>query len=129
MATLEESRVDDVELYADLNEQGIDFVRCRPISFPFTNYMRWEMEVYKFNARHGEKIFCFNHDAVDSLFQENILHDFMIFDARIAFIHDYNSEGLIKGGGVVTDLESIVGLHPLFSFLRSQCRPFSFFVE
>lgn len=129
MAALDASRSEDIELYADLKTRGVEFARCRPIAFPMSDYMRWEMEVYKFNAKHGERIFCCNYDSVAELFKDNIVHDFMVFDARIAFVHNYNNDGLIEGGWKITSLDKIIKLQTLFIFLKSQCRPFELFSE
>ena len=129
MSLLEESRSVDLELYQSLRQRGVDFIRCRPISFPMSDYMRWEMEVYRYNSEHCERIFCCNYDAVDTLFERHIQHDFMVFDSRIAFVHNYNEEGLNVGGWKIENQDKIIQLQSLFIFLKAQCQPFEMFAN
>ena len=127
LGILAESRKVDLDLYADLRTRGVDFIRCRPLAFPLSDYMRWEMKVFEFNAQHCERIFCCNLEAVRELFKDHIHHDFMVFDSRIGFVHDYDVDGIIQGGWRVTDLDSIIKLQSMFIFLKSHCQPFSLF--
>ena len=129
MQLLEAAREVDRPLYDDLRNRGVDFLRCRPIKYPLTQYLKWEFNVYEYNSKHCERIFCCNYDAVDTLFTENIGHDFMVFDSRIAFIHNYDENGLNKGGWMVTELESILSLQKLFVFLKSFCQPYQGFMH
>lgn len=123
-----EVRSDDVGLYSDLKRREVEFLRCRPLVFPLSPYMRWEMEVYKFNAAHGERIFCCNRRALDSIFDQQACHDFMVFDARFAFIHDYDDQGLVRGGWHVEDQADIRALIGLFGFIKANCQPYHLFL-
>lgn len=119
----------DRALYASLRERRVDFVRCRPIGRPLTPYLTWEMRHYEFNAREGERIFCCELTDNARLFSEYAKHDFMVFDDSLAFVHDYNEEGLIRGGWTVSSGDQISELQRLFSWIRSRCRPFDLFVS
>ena len=110
MRLLEQSRTGDVALYQNLREKGVDFVRCRPVIFPLSDYMKWEFEIYKFNEAHGERIFCFNDAAVPSFTESVAEHDFMVFDATSACIHNYDAKGKIIGGWWINDQRSILEL-------------------
>lgn len=129
MSLLAKSRSDDLPLYESLVERGIDFIRCRPIKFPLSDYLRWEMEVLKFNAEHCERVFCCNLDALDFIFLNFARHDFMTFDARVGFIHDYDSAGLIQGGWMVDNQDHILELQKLFVFIKSHCQPLKSFIQ
>lgn len=129
LVLLPSSRQDDVALYASLAQRRIDFVRCRPLTFPLSSYLQWEFEVYKFNAAHGERIFCCNRASIDSLFDLEARHDFLVFDARIAFIHDYDESGLIKGGWWTTKSDDIRALIALHGYIKANCQSFEVFAQ
>jgi hypothetical protein len=126
---LPESRLDDIPLYFHLSEMGIDFIRCRPIKFPLSKYIEWEMNVYKFNAMYCERIFCCNYLSIEEILLNYAHHDFMVFDSSLAFIHDYNQDGKICGGWEITNIEHIIELEKMFIFIKSQCQPFNFYVR
>ena len=129
MNLLEESRSVDVPLYESLKVRGIDFIRCHPVSFPLSKYMKWEFEVYKFNEKHGERIFCANSVAVSDFMHRFAQHDFMVFDGRIAAIHHYDADGLVVGGWWTQDSTAISELIKIHGFIKSNCRPFKLFYE
>ena len=115
IARLPDYRKGDLELYADLERRNIEFIRCRPIVQPITEYLRWELECYRFNAKHGEKIYFLDRtDIFDTL----ALHDFIVFDRSVAVIHDYNEDGLMKGGWVTREEEKIDALASIFALVR-----------
>ena len=122
-------RAVDDELYATVNRKKLDFIRCRPIKIPKTIYLNWELEVYKYNAERGEQIYCCHYESMDVIFDRYARHDFMIFDARIAFIHDYDKEGLIQGGWFTTDQKHIRSLIALYSFIKANCQHFSHYLN
>jgi len=95
---MDKSRAVDDELYESLRKRGIDFIRCRPVAFPLTAYMKWAMHAYEHNSRRGERIFWCNEIVLREFFQNTAQHDFMVFDTRVAFVHDYDETGVIKGG-------------------------------
>jgi Family of unknown function (DUF6879) len=118
---LEKSRLVDVELYASLEKRGVDFIRCRPIVYPLSDYLKWEMECYKFNAKHGELIY-FSEDLRP--FDDMAFHDFMVFDREVALVHDYDDRGEIKGGWIVESPEAIDSLISLFGLIKAKSKRF-----
>ncbi|WP_298296711.1 DUF6879 family protein [uncultured Litoreibacter sp.] len=124
MELLEGSREEDVPLYDELKKRGVDFVRCRPVNYPLSPYMKWEFEVFKFNQRHGERIFIANSVAVPSFTADVAQHDFMVFDATVACIHNYDEEGLIVGGWWLKDQRAILELMKIHTYLKSNSLPF-----
>lgn len=115
--------VDD-DLYLFIKKKQADFIRCRPIKFPINSYIKWEIECYKYNADKGEKIFFVDYDELDNIFLHYALHDFMIFDSKIAFIHDYDEKGNIRGGWKIIESSSIESLIYLFSLIKEKCIDF-----
>src|SRR5690606_36659391 len=79
-ALVDESRQDDVPLYASLKERNVDFVRCRPVRKPLSSYLQWELQCYHFNAQHGERILFLDDAVFQRAFAADIQHDFMVFD-------------------------------------------------
>lgn len=129
LKALEKSRQVDDGLYSDLRQRGIDFVRCRPIVFPPTDYLRWEYQVYKRNAEQGERIFCLNRAILAELFDTVATHDFMVFDTRLACVHDYDAEGLIQGGWWLDDPAAIKALVAIHGIVKANSQPFERYAE
>lgn len=115
------SRAVDVPLYMALRERRVEFIRCRPVRLPLTDYLRWEFACYDFNAAHGEQILCAAEAEVAALFKERLHHDFLVFDDRVALLHDYDSNGQIRGGWETSDGEQIAALKEMFQEFRVCC--------
>lgn len=122
-------RSSDLTLYKSLNDRKIDFIRCRPVVFPLSEYLQWEFECYKFNAAHCEQIFCLEEKELASIFDSLALHDFMVFDHTKAFIHDYDTNGEIQGGWIVKDSGQIENLITLYSLIRAHSIDFTKFIN
>lgn len=118
----------DVPLYNNLNAKAVDFIRCRPIRFPISSYLLWEMECYKFNSRFGEKIFFVDYEKYKT-FEKFISHDFMVFDTNQAFIHNYDTKGLIQGGWIVSNQADIELLIMLFALIKANSKEFNVFLN
>lgn len=124
---LEASRKDDKDIYDSLKSRGIDFIRCRPIKYPLSDYIKWELHVYDYNSIYGERIFCCNYEVVKEILKNNILHDFMVFDSRLALIHNYDSDGEIRGGWITYNIDHIIELQKMFIFFKSLCNPYTLY--
>jgi len=112
-------KLGEIPLYQDQARRGIEFVRCRPIIFPLSNYLRWEIHCYDFNSSQGEKIFFLDNNRNLELL-EYATHDFMVFDSLIAFVHDYDQNGLIHGGWISKDERIINDLTSLYALIRAR---------
>ena len=123
---LPEARKVDIELYQQLNSRKVDFVRCRPIVFPISKYLKWELECYKFNSAHGEKIYFTDRS---SIFDEYVTHDFMVFDRKVAVIHNYDNYGEIQGGWIVLNQKHIDILIMLFSIIKASSINYQVYIE
>lgn len=113
---LPEVRAEDDKLYQVLTEKKVDFIRCRPVVRPISEYLRWEMECYKLNEKKGERIYFSERNE---LFNQYASHDFMVFDRFGAMVHDYDETGEIQGGWAVRDTELVDDLVMLFSVIKA----------
>jgi hypothetical protein len=121
MKLMEEDREADSQLYKSLHVRGVDFIRCRPVVYPLTAYLKWEAASYKINARYGEKIYISQYG---SLYRTTALHDFMIFDRSIAFVHDYDEFGEIRGGWALESKLGIDSLIQIFGLIKAESKRF-----
>lgn len=126
---MKEALSNDDEIYELVRSRSIDFTRCHPLSFPTTPYVQWELETYRLTSEKGERIFCCNVEQIRECFDALCQHDFMVFDCRTAFIHDYDDEGKIQGGWMTQDGSKIIDLLAIFGFVKSHCRPFDLFLD
>lgn len=124
---LPELRKADDALYLMLKEKGVDFLRCRPVEFPLSSYLKWEFECYRLNNQKGESIFCNENPEAFSLLNKYAFHDFMVFDTFVAYIHDYDEDGEIQGGWVVKNKDHISMLIHLYSLIKATAIEFNKF--
>jgi uncharacterized protein DUF6879 len=127
MQTISASRQQDVSLYTSLSARNIRFLRLRPVVFPLTTYLQWELGSYAFNAEYGELIYFVDRTAAEPLL-EFAHHDFLLFDERLALIHDYDASGLIQGGWELTSREGVLKLHELYQSLLERAEPYRDFL-
>ncbi len=78
--------------------RGAVFRRVHVVERPLSDYLRWEVEQYKLNARHGEKI-----RLVEANSTHDVPTDFWLFDRRHAFDMRYDEGGRFQGVIEVTD--------------------------
>lgn len=124
---LRAAREVDSPLYASLAQRGVKFIRCRPVRFPLTKYLGWELQCYAVNVEKGELVYLLREAQAEELFQSIALHDFVIFDDCLAFVHDYDERGEIVGGWEVTSSEAVAGLRRIFSVILELAVPMSEF--
>lgn len=126
MALLQEARKEDEGLYSQLKDNNVDFIRCRPVILPLSEYLRWEIGCYDINSGYGEKIY-FTSDL--DLFQEFACHDFMVFDKLVGVVHDYNASGELLGGWIITNKQKIEALIYLFSLIKASAIDYKKFLK
>ena len=126
-ACLTDSLKGDDDLYEELKKRHVEFLRCHPIVYPASSYIRWELESYEVTAQKGERIFCLNYDQIGEFIGEYASKDFMIFDARSLHIHDYDHEGRIVGGWVTRDPSHVQSALAIFARIKAEAAPFSLF--
>ena len=121
---LPEARAVDVPLYTSLQERGVRFVRVRPVELPMSLYLQWELGCYDFNSSYGEEIRVLDSNDFAVRFGEQVHHDFMVFDDLIAFIHDYDDEGEIRGGWMVSSPPGIRELSNVYDLILGASIPY-----
>lgn len=109
--------------YEFLKSKGVEFIRCRPLKFPATDYIKWEVQVYRRTSEVYENIYWCLYIQLDEVFDKYALNDFMIFDARFAVVQDYDRNGLLMGGWLVDKVDDILALLSLFAFIKANCLP------
>lgn len=121
-------RSSEFDLYWSIKKRGVDFIRCRPVVFPLSTYLKWEIESYDINSLFGEKIFFFNFTQDKEIINNIILHDFMVFDKSVAYIHNYNESGEIVGGWKSKNKEIINALIYLFYYCKTISLEYKYFL-
>jgi hypothetical protein len=77
--------------------RGAVFRRVHVVERPLSEYLRWEVEQYKLNAQHGEKI-----RLVEAKSADDVPTDFWLFDRGHAFDMQYDEDGRFLGAVEVT---------------------------
>jgi len=116
---IRQSKKGDDLFYKKLAADRVEITRVRPVKVPRSAYLNWEIENYKISEEYGERIFFFHYEQLAELLESNVRHDFMIFDSRFAFMHDYDERNVLRGGWRFQDLESICKLLTLFAVLKA----------
>lgn len=118
----------DHQLFKKLSLKNVSFKRCRPIILPLSNYLKWEIYCYFENEKMGEEIKFLDFHSNSELFNR-AKHDFMIFDSKIAFIHNYNEEGRIVGGWVTRRKRLISELKHLYEDIESEAQYYKDYIN
>jgi len=84
----------------ELAQKSVSFKRLHFLKQPITKYLEYEYYTYLISSSLGEQIVVNNIDVVIS--KDNI-GDFLLFDDKCAFIHDYDSNGIYKGAWVLQE--------------------------
>ncbi|WP_221274542.1 DUF6879 family protein [Thaumasiovibrio subtropicus] len=111
---IKKSKEKDYPVYESLRKRGVNVYRCRPVLLPLSDYLNWEFECYKENSKQGELIFL--SEGLD-IYKTHALHDFMLFDDKVALVHNYDENGLIQGGWMTTDSNKIASFKTLLNIL------------
>jgi len=77
--------------------------RVHIIEKPFSPYLLYEIEAYKHNIQHGEKIFLLDN----SDYNKSIDHDFRLFDDEIVIKMYYNKQWEFVWYDEITDPDNI----------------------
>jgi len=114
---LEEEAMGDQPLRDDVRARNLEFTRMRLLSYPLTDYLRYEMINYEVRRRLGENIeFLLPPSPVEDYF------DFLLFDAHTALIHDYGPGpvGHQSGGWVTHHPKTLHRLFDIATDLRAR---------
>jgi len=119
----------DKPIYADVLARDIDYARIRVVRRPLTPYLQWEMLNYDVRAAMGENIVIFDDTGNTEPLPNDSCFDFLLFDRRVALVHDYGTNGLQAGGWLVRSPAVLERLEEIAISLRQQSIPLSEFVR
>jgi hypothetical protein len=97
-------------IWNDARRRGISFLRCHIYDLPLSEYLRFELEAYKVQARAGERIWMMPRSA---LADADTSADVMLFDRQRALIADYSPTGILLGATATDDPDDIARLDAL----------------
>jgi hypothetical protein len=119
----------DRPLYEEVERKSIDYTRLRLVRLPLTGYLEYEMMAYVIRAEMGENIRIAKFPADFALPSEDYF-DFLLFDRRIALIHDYGTGavGIQSGGWLVRNPQSIARLQDKAMAIRGFSEPVGSFL-
>jgi hypothetical protein len=90
-----QSKVDDLRLISDLRQTGREIGRVHVVTWPLSDYVRYELAVYAENVAAGEDVRIADGTGSPELAQ--LTTDFAIFDAETddphVILFDYTSAG------------------------------------
>lgn len=81
------------DILADANNRGAVVNRVRVVEKPFSDYLKFELELYKQNVLAGENIFVVDKSQLDTA----IDYDFWLFDDEVVLILQYDQDGKYLG--------------------------------
>jgi hypothetical protein len=97
---ISEQLVANQSMYDDARSRGIHLIRVRAVTHPLSYYLHYEFMSYLTSQRLGEEIRIADLDAV----REVEIGDFLLFDDRVALVHDYvPPKNEQDGGWLVND--------------------------
>lgn len=77
------------KIISGAKQRGAIINRVHVIRLPLSDYLKYELEEYKFNIIAGENIFLLNKND----FESDINFDFWLFDDKIVLKMNYNQNG------------------------------------
>jgi hypothetical protein len=114
---------EDKQTYAELREKGVEFLRLRVVDPPLTDYLRWELEHYKVTSSLGEDVRVVRLSDVAELDARVGLSDFLLFDHTAAMIHDYGTDGLLRGGWLTNSSVPVREISEIVTALTARAMP------
>jgi hypothetical protein len=100
-----QDKQDDLRLVAGLRQAGKQIGRVHVVSWPLSDYVRYELAVYSENVAAGEDVAIADVSAHPDLARLDT--DFAIFDGETdepsVILFDYSPEGRLLGYGLTRD--------------------------
>ena len=101
---------DQEELLTPATNRGVSLTRLRYVSFPLTDYVRWELASYRLSERFGERISI----SVDpSLPRE--LPECVVFDDHTLIALDYDPLSQLEGARIFTGRDDVTNVIERFN--------------
>jgi len=116
------------ESYNSLFKKGADFIRVHIVKMPLSSYLKdFELQSYKISTTYGERILIADIKEIGE--DVNNISDFLLFNGKIAMVHDYDDKGLLIGGWLVKDKGYCKKLKELSQKLISKSVPLGTFLQ
>jgi uncharacterized protein DUF6879 len=112
----------DRPLYDDIAKKGIDYARVRLIQEPLSAYLQYELISYRIRHTMGENIEVVRLPAEVTV-PNGDYFDFLLFDRRLALIHDYGNVGAQSGGWLTRNPDTVQALERTVLELRKTAIP------
>lgn len=116
---------EDKQTYAELRDKGVEFLRLRVVDPPLTEYLRWEFEHYKITNELGEDIRIVRLPDIAELDDSMGLSDFLLFDHNAVMVHDYGTDGILRGGWLTTAPAQLREVDDIVASLSAAATPFA----
>ena len=108
------------------NDRGAQMSRVHVLTFPLSDYLKYELSCYKNNENAGEKILLINGSHYNEL-GLNKITDFWIFDDNIVLKMRYSKEGKFLGfETITTDIDDYIQTKNLLLKNATEMRLFKF---
>jgi hypothetical protein len=124
MAGIRDRVSGDTRFYEWAGARHIELVRIRTIPDQLSQYLKYEFLGYPLLVEAGEQVMTVKAQELQDLSEEyEGLGDFVLFDSCLAFVHDYGSDGVLRGAWRVDDRQLLEGYDRLGSLLVARSKP------
>lgn len=117
----------DIPYYQDLCQKNIQYVRVHAAEIPLSDYLLWELSVYRILSWYGQRIMICDISGLDEGDELRRSYDFLLFDEDKVMIQDYGEDGILSGGWMVEDANKIGAFVKLAENLVSASVPLGAF--
>jgi hypothetical protein len=126
-----QSKLDDLKLIAELRQSGRKVGRVHVVDQPLSDYVRYEMAVYRENVLAGEDVRIADRSIHPEL--EALAQDFAIFDVETGrgtvILFDYDSSGRVRGYRTASDPETVEHCRTQYDLALSRSVPLGDFMS
>lgn len=119
---LKSARSEDSPFFASARDRGVEFYRVHAVEHPFTAYLEAEFYSYILSEQLGETILCVSRAELDQT--ETYVPDFLLFDNKLALVHEYDQRGTRKGGWCIDDPSAVAIISQVSEWLIQKGTPF-----
>ena len=124
-ALLKDAYESQRQFYLKAQESCVSLIRIRIVQYPISEYLAWELEAYKIAASLGEEILVVDQFDLQRTGVVDRVHDFLLFDTRSLFVHDYDDNGKFRGGHLIPTAKVIDRYEQIVEDLLQLARPLS----
>lgn len=118
-----------IETLESAKQRGASFSRVHLIPRELTDYLRFELCLYEFNAEAGDDIRLMYLDEVHESCNDKVNFDFWLFDNSLAFKVLYDLDGRYLGAERIEDKEVLGSCVEIQRELMPKATPLKEFLE